>query len=411
MRIVFLNPVGVLGGGERSLLDLVAAIRLTEPSVEMHVIVATDGPLIAHAQELGAVVHLLPMPNTVTELGDSTLRGGKLSTAVGLAMRGIRSANPFRLYLRELRHTLRRLEPTIIHSNGIKTHLLARLAAPKGVPVVWHIRDFISARPLVRRMLSLAMNDRVTLVANSKAVATDTANVLKSAHDVAVVYNAIDTDTFSPAPGDGPWLDHLAGFEPMAGEVVRVGLIATYARWKGQDLFIDAAAKVIEQQPDVRARFFIIGGPIYRTSGSQFSLDELRERASSKGVTRSIGFVAFQKEPAAVYRALDIVVHASTMPEPFGRTIVEAMSCGRAVIVSKAGGAVELFDDEQNAVGVESNNVDALATAMSRLIENPALRQRLGQAARTAATNRFVRSRLGTDILRIYRNILQPNDL
>jgi glycosyltransferase involved in cell wall biosynthesis len=99
------------------------------------------------------------------------------------------------------------------------------------------------------------------------------------------------------------------------------------------------------------------------------------------------------------------------MPEPFGRTIVEAMSCGRAVIVSKAGGAVELFDDEQNAVGVESNNVDALATAMSRLIENPALRQRLGQAARTAATNRFVRSRLGTDILRIYRNILQPDDL
>jgi glycosyltransferase involved in cell wall biosynthesis len=188
--------------------------------------------------------------------------------------------------------------------------------------------------------------------------------------------------------------------------VVRVGLIATYARWKGQDLFIDAAAKLIADHPAAQVRFFIIGGPIYRTSGSQFSLDELRQRVAEKGLARSIGFVPFQKDPAAVYRALDVVVHASTMPEPFGRTIVEAMSCGRAVIVSKAGGAVELFDDEQNALGVTPNDSEALATAMHRLVDNLGLRQRLGQAARAAAIEKFDRARLGADALRVYHKIM-----
>jgi glycosyltransferase involved in cell wall biosynthesis len=346
------------------------------------------------------------MPNTMAELGDSALRGGKLGPAFGLAMRGIRSANPFRRYLRELRRTLRRLEPSIVHSNGIKTHLLARLAAPKGTPVVWHIRDFIGTHPLVRRMLCLAIDDRVTLIANSRAVATDMEAVLKGSRPVEVVYNAIDTQTFRPGEGNVAWLDQLAGFDPAGADVVRVGLIATYARWKGQDLFIDSAAKVLRENPSTSVRFFVIGGPIYRTSGSQFSLDELQGLAREKGIAGKVGFVPFQKHPADVYRALDVVVHASTMPEPFGRTIVEGMSCGRAVIVSNAGGAAELFTDGEDAVGVPPNDTDALAKAMGELIVNPGKRQALAERARETAVVRFDRARLGADVLSVYRKIL-----
>src|SRR5439155_5676709 len=122
-----------------------------------------------------------------------------------------------------------------------------------------------------------------------------------------------------------------------------------------------------------------------------------------KHVKSMMGFVPFQKHPADVYRALDVVVHASTMPEPFGRTIVEAMSCGRAVIVSRAGGAVELFEDEQNALGVQPNDSEALSAAILRLINDPSLRNQLGQAARAAALERFDRRRLVADILGIYR--------
>ena len=54
------------------------------------------------------------------------------------------------------------------------------------------------------------------------------------------------------------------------------------------------------------------------------------------GVEAHVGFIGFQSEPVDIYRAADVVVHASTQPEPFGLTIVEAMACGRATVVSEA---------------------------------------------------------------------------
>ena len=184
-------------------------------------------------------------------------------------------------------------------------------------------------------------------IAISEAVARDAGAILKGV-PVTVVYNAVDTAQFVPGPGDGAWLDRLAGL-PAAGDgTIRVGLVATYARWKGQDLFLRAIGHMQSVRP---ARFYIVGGPIYKTKGSQFSHSELRDLACELGVADRLGFVPFQADTADAYRALDVVVHASTHPEPFGRTIVEAMACSRPTVVSRAGGAAELFTDGEDALG------------------------------------------------------------
>src|SRR5205085_8086358 len=124
---------------------------------------------------------------------------------------------------------------------------------------------------------------------------------------------------------------------------LRVGLVATYARWKGQEVFLDAAGRLAAGRPELPVRFYVVGGPVYQTRGSQFSEGELRRLAAQRGLADRVGFVGFREDTAPVYRALDVVVHASTRPEPFGLTVVEAMACGRPVIVSRAGGAAELF--------------------------------------------------------------------
>jgi len=62
------------------------------------------------------------------------------------------------------------------------------------------------------------------------------------------------------------------------------------------------------------AVIYIVGGPIYLTLGSQFSVAELRGRAAALKIAERVGFIGFQSRPADVYRALDIVVHASTRP-------------------------------------------------------------------------------------------------
>ena len=156
---------------------------------------------------------------------------------------------------------------------------------------------------------------------------------------------------------------------------------------------MEAVARVTR---NLSARFFVVGGPIYRSVGSQRTVEELRARATALGLdeTGRLGFVGHQKEPANVYRALDVVVHASTRPEPFGRVIVEGMACARAVVVANVGGAAELFEDGVDALGCSPGDPVALAAILVRLAANPALRESLGAAGRRTAVARFDRSRL-----------------
>ena len=104
-------------------------------------------------------------------------------------------------------------------------------------------------------------------------------------------------------------------------------------------------------------------------------------------------------------RALDVVVHASTRPEPFGRVIAEGMACGRAVIAIRDGGAAELFEDGVSALGCPPRDPDALAEAIGRVVADSELRQRLGQAGRQAALTRFDRRRLAEPWSRVYEDV------
>ena len=153
--------------------------------------------------------------------------------------------------------------------------------------------------------------------------------------------------------------------------------------------------------PDLPLRFYVVGGPIYKTLGSQVQAPELLKRARDAKIEAAFGLSPFQEDIARVYRSLNVVVHASTQPEPFGRTIVEAMACARPVLVARAGGAEELFQHDENAIGYEPNNAAALAAAMTRALD-PGLRARLGRFARAHAVAHFARSRLAPELIRVY---------
>jgi glycosyltransferase involved in cell wall biosynthesis len=104
-------------------------------------------------------------------------------------------------------------------------------------------------------------------------------------------------------------------------------------------------------------------------------------------------------------RGLDIVVHASSAPEPFGMVIAEAMACGRAVVASLAGGAAEIVREGVDALGHPPGDVDALARSLRTLIEDAGLRARLGRAARAAAETRFDRARLARQLAPLYTRV------
>ena len=142
-------------------------------------------------------------------------------------------------------------------------------------------------------------------------------------------------------------LDVLSGLGPAEPGTIRVGLVATFARWKGHSVFLNALSRLSASS---RVRGYVIGGPIYKTTGSQHSIEALRLETARLGLAGRVGLTGFVDDTACAMRALDVVVHASTEPEPFGMVIVEGMACGKAVIASQAGGATEIFEQGVDAM-------------------------------------------------------------
>jgi glycosyltransferase involved in cell wall biosynthesis len=398
VRIVFLNPSGQLGGAERALLDVMASLREREPDWILNLIATADGPLIVAAERLGVRAEVLPLPRSVAELGDGGSRLGRIGALLGGSLR---AAPSLPMYVARLRDRLREMKPDVIHSNGFKMHVLGVWARPAGTPVVWHVHDFVRTRPIMSVLLRLQASRCAAAIANSASVAADLEALCGGRLAVYPVSNAVDLDTFSP---NGPTLDldELSGLPPMDGAVVRVGLVATLGWWKGHRAFLSAVARLPRDLP---VRAYVVGGALYETAGSQRSLAELRELAEDLGVADRVGFTGFVPDVAAAMRALDVVVHASTEPEPFGLVIAEAMACGRAVVVSDAGGAAELFSDGVDALGHRPGDVDQLARAIEMLVRDADLRARIAAAGRASAERRFDRSRLATELIPIYRSV------
>jgi glycosyltransferase involved in cell wall biosynthesis len=397
MKVLYLNPIGNIGGGERVLLAAVAGVLREVPGATVRVLALSDGPLLASVRDLEAEAEVLNLPESLSKLGDSSGRNRSFLRAVG-------KVPALAKYLRRLKVAVASFAPDIVHSNGIKTHLFTRFVVPHGVPVVWHAHDFYGSRRFAGWLLRRASARVRAVVAISEAVATDVRTVLPGLR-VETVLNAVDLEQFYPGIGDGDELDRRAGLPPAPIGTVRVGIIATYARWKGQLSMLDAASKLASDAQQLPVRWYIVGGPIYHTA-AQFTEEELRKEAKRLGLTDRVGFVPFVANPATVYRSLDVVVHASTQPEPFGLTVAEAMACGRSVVVSAAGGAAELFTERVDALGFPPGDSDRLAAAVRRLVVDQDLRIRLGEAARVTAERRFDSRRFGREIAAVYCSLM-----
>jgi glycosyltransferase involved in cell wall biosynthesis len=404
MKVVYLNPAGQLGGAEKALLDILASLKDILPAFRPHLIVSADGPLVAKAKALGVSVTIAPFPPALARLGDGGAGGpaGLQISRMALLKRLLGASSAAARYLHDLRRTLNELSPDLIYTNGLKMHLLGLWARPRRTPVVWHIHDYVSSRPLMAGLMRRCSGRCAAIIANSNSVASDMRRLCGENASVQTIYNGVDLNVYTPF-GPRLDLDELASMPPAPQEVVRVGMFATMARWKGHEVFLRSLSLLPPESP---IRAYIIGDALYQTDGSQYSISELRRMAEDLGVADRVGFTGFISEPAAAMRACDVVVHASTRPEPFGLVIVEAMACGRAVIASNAGGAAELIEAGHDALTHRPGDAKDLAEKITTLAFDLRLSTSIGVAARATVERRFNRARLGMELLPIYRALI-----
>jgi glycosyltransferase involved in cell wall biosynthesis len=179
-----------------------------------------------------------------------------------------------------------------------------------------------------------------------------------------------------------------------------VGIVGRLAPWKGQHVFIDAIARVQRKHSALQGR--IIGSPLF---GEEEYSQSLRRRVEALGLADVVQFVGFRHDVAEELAGLTIAVHASTIPEPFGQVVVEAMACGVPIVATDAGGPAEILEHGSDGLLVPPGDADALAAAVIQLLEDANLRMRLTEAA-TRKVQRYRPERVAAEVEAVYAAVL-----
>jgi glycosyltransferase involved in cell wall biosynthesis len=185
-------------------------------------------------------------------------------------------------------------------------------------------------------------------------------------------------------------------------EVFVVGMVGRLAPWKGQHVFLEAFARAFSGGNEVAV---VVGEAMFGTQEEEYARD-LHDMVQRLGIAERVDFRGFRDDVWAELAPMSICVHASVVPEPFGQVIVEAMLASIPVIATAAGGPSEIVTDGQDGLLYPPGDVEALADAMRRLREDPALRGYLvANAHRRAA--RFSSRDTADALMAFYGSVLR----
>lgn len=177
-----------------------------------------------------------------------------------------------------------------------------------------------------------------------------------------------------------------------------VMLPARVTRWKGQGVLVEAMARLPGD-----ALALLVGDAQGRTG----FVDELRARIAALGLADRVRLVGHADDMPAALLLADVVVHASTDAEAFGRTVIEAQAMERCVIASDLGGPRETVEEGVTGWRVPPGDAAALAAAIDRILALPvADRVAMGARARAAVLAGFTTARMQAATLAVYRELL-----
>jgi glycosyltransferase involved in cell wall biosynthesis len=377
-RVVFVDHVARLSGGEIALLRLLPALS---PHVDAHVVLGEDGLLRERLEQLGIETEVLALDPRLRDVRRATIRPGEID---------VRALMPLPGYTLRLARHVRALGADLLHTNTLKAALYGGVAGRLArVPVVWHVRDRIAPDYLPKsavHLIRMAAHVLPTaIVANSRATLDTLPGVTRS----GVLYNPVVPDAVAPGLS-----------RPTRGErPLTVGIVGRLAPWKGQDVFLEAFASAFRGE---KVRAHIVGSAMFGEDAYARSLEQHAERL---GIAGQVDFRGFREDVWDELAELDVLVHASVNPEPFGQVVLEGMAAGLPVVASTEGGPSELVANDVDGLLTPPGDVEALAEALRRLSDDPGLRQRLGVAA-VQRSREFTPERTAQQLLDVYRGIL-----
>lgn len=353
-RVVYVDHCADLSGAQLALLRLIEALG---PRVEAHVVLAEDGPLAEKLREVAGTVEILAMGHAAQAFRGELV--GRVGPGVVATTAG---------YTARLAWRLRSIRPDLVHTNSLKAALYGPAAARiAGVPTIVQFRDRIAhdfLPPVACRLVKMAARILPTAIMGHETVLPTLA---PNRRPQFAVVDPVDPRCFE-----------VAAREPSKGPL-RVGIVGRIVRWKGQHVFLDAFARAF---PEGDSRAVLVGSALL---GDDAYEPELRAQAVRLGIADRVDFRGFRSDVPAELARLDIAVHASVIPEPFGQVVTEAMAAGVPMVAADAGGPALIITHGVDGILTPPGDASALAAALGLLGGDPVMRARLARAGRERA--------------------------
>jgi len=366
-RVLFVDHTGQIGGAELILLDVV------EGRSRSSAFLFEDGPLRTALAERKLNLVISKWGRGLSQFR----RDSSWFAAIPLMAR-------LAAIVAEIARAARSHD--VVYANSQKAFVLASIA---GLfvrrPLIWHLHDIISADHfgiVQRRTQVLLANARATkVIVPSQAAATAFIEAGGRRDLVEVVPNGL---ALPPEPRTSAELRRSLDLptRPL------VGVFSRLARWKGQHVLLEALASL----PDVGC--IIVGDALF---GEQAYAAELKQMVLARGLADRVHFLGHRNDVPKLMMAVDAMVHPSINPEPFGRTLVEAMLARVPVIATNAGAAPDILEEGSAGTLVPPNDPAALARAIATVLAKPAtLQSQLAYALARAQTEYSVTRMLDT---------------
>ena len=295
---------------------------------------------------------------------------------------------------------IRRERVDIVHARSRAPAWSARMAARRtGVPFVTTFHGVYGTGFPLKKAWNRVMAAGDRTIAISGHVADQVIRHYGTPPDrVELIPRGVDLDLFDLGAVSEARVVQLAEAWRLPDGAPVIMLPGRFTRWKGHAVLIDALA--LMQRRDAVA--LLIGAD----AGRQGYRNELLKRVRRLGLEGAVRFVGHCNDMPAAYMLADVVVSASTRPEPFGRVAVEAQAMGRPVIATDHGGAKETVLPSETGWLTPPGDAQALAQALDAALSlTGAERARMAEAATANVRRNFSKQAMTARTLEVYAEL------
>jgi len=368
-KILIVHQSSELYGSDKTLLLFLK--YLNKEQFYPVVILPTEGPLLVELQKLNIDVYVMP----VIKLHR------KMFAFKNLFLTGIQIFKS----IKQLKNLDRKYQFDVVYSNTLAVLLGYLYARFSGKKHLWHVHEIIGSPKIVASLFLRLLKSKANhfTIYNSFATANfwEDQFSLPKRKNYAVVHNGVEPYELEENPSS---INTVRKSLFGVNDEIVIGLVGRINKWKGQEVLLNAFNSLSNKHEGIRLVF--VGSP---PPNAEVYLDDLKNKILTSKKENIIKIIPFRDNIGEIWKAIDIAVVPSTEPEPFGLVAVEAMFAKKPVVASNHGGLTEIVKNNETGFLVTPNQVEALESAIEKLIVNKHLRMQMGESGYQRAEKLF----------------------